>query len=303
MTDVLIIGGGPAGVTAALYTARAGLKTTIIYKDHGALGKAERIENYYGHTEISGNALAETGLEHAQKVGTEIITGEVVGLSINDQCINVKTATVEYQAKTVVLATGANRVTPQIPGLSEHEGCGVSYCAICDGFFYKGKDVAVLGSGEYALHEAKDLLPLAATVTLLTNGKEPEVPFPTPVAIRKEKIKEVYGGAATSGIPGIKGLSSLPTRNALKGVMFENDSELHLSGLFIAVGIAGGTDLARKIGAVIDSQGSVKVDNKMQTSVPGLWAAGDCTGGLKQIAKAVYEGAEAGMDIIKHLRD
>ncbi|MCL2216266.1 MAG: NAD(P)/FAD-dependent oxidoreductase [Defluviitaleaceae bacterium] len=317
-TDVLIIGGGPAGVTAAMYTARAGFKTIIICKDAGALGKAERVDNFYGHLEIGGAALVATGLEQARKAGAEVINEEVVGLmtfecedgDLTENGFNVKTTSAEYRAKAVVLATGANRVTPKIPGLSEYEGRGVSYCAICDGFFYRGKNVAVLGNGQYALHEAEDLLSLAASVTLLTDEEEPEADFPEAVIVRKEKIVKIFGGPARVGTaPGAAGSSGLKTfvqKIALQGVTLEtgknSEEELSISGLFVAVGIAGGTDLARKIGAALDSQGSVLVDKSMRTTVPGLWAAGDCVAGLKQIAKAVYEGAEAGTDIVKFLR-
>ena len=246
-SDVLIIGGGPAGVTAALYTARAGFKTAIICKDHGALGKAERVDNFYGHLEIGGDALVEIGLEQARNVGAEIITGEVVGLLAGEN-ITVQTTDAEYHAKAVLLATGANRVTPKIPGIAEYEGCGVSYCAICDGFFYKGKDVAVLGNGSYALHEVEDLLPLAASVTLLTDGREPEVAFPDSVTIRNEKVLEAFGGAVSTAF--IK-------KNIFQGIRLEtgesSSEELPFSGLFIAIGIAGGTDLARKMGAALDA--------------------------------------------------
>ena len=294
MADVIIIGGGPAGVTAALYTARAGFETIVICKDSGALGKAERVDNFYGHLEIGGGALFDTGLEQARNVNAEIVFGEVVKLVGGENGeISVVTSDAEYRAKAVMLATGANRVTPNITGLSAYEGCGVSYCAVCDGFFYRGKDVGVLGSGLYALHEAEDLLPLAASVTLLTDGQEPEADFPESVIIRKEKITEIFGGLVSGGI--IK-------RNTLKGATFETGEVINLSGLFVAVGIAGGTDLARKIGAALDPQGSVMVDGQMRTTVPGLWAAGDCVSGMKQIAKAVYEGAEAGTDIVKFLR-
>ena len=292
MTDVLIIGGGPAGVTAALYTARAGLKTLIICKDHGALGNAERVDNFYGHVEIGGQALVEIGLEQARLVGADVVFDEAVGISsVEEGHVVVETTTKTYEARTVVLATGANRTTPNIKGLAALEGRGVSYCAVCDGFFYRGKDVAVLGSSAYALHEAQDLLPIAKSVTVLTNGDDVLADFPETMSVRREKIREVMAGKAMMG-------------NIFKGVVLESGEELFFSGLFVAVGIAGGTELARKIGAVIDPlKGSIMTDGTFRTTVPGLWAAGDCTGGLKQIAKAVYEGAEAGTDIVRHLRD
>ena len=278
MRDVIIIGGGPAGVTASLYTARAGFKTVIICNGLGALQKAETVANFYGHMEISGTLLAETGLNQAEAVGVEIIPGEVVNIAAKD-FIEVETTENSYQSRTALLATGATRATPKINGLPQLIGKGVSYCAVCDGFFFKGKDVAVLGSKAYALHEAEELLPLANSVTILTNGEEAS--FPANFKVNTKKIKEF---TAKEGLMGL----------SLKGVIFEDGGELELAGLFIAVGVAGGTELAKKIGA--DIEGNIK------TNIPNFWAAGDCTGGLKQIAKAVYEGAEAGTDIVKYLR-
>jgi len=290
MIDVIIIGGGPAGVTAALYTARAALKTMILYKDQGALSKAAKVDNFYGHLEISGKELVETGLAQAKRVGVTIVNEEAVGIRTNeDETITIETATAAYTARTAIIATGASRTTPKIKGLAELEGRGVSYCAICDGFFHRGKDVAVIGNSAYALHEVEDLLPIAKSVTVLTNGTEPQVEFPENVIVKIEKIQEVAGQAGIMG-------------EVLSGVTLDSGEEIPLSGLFVAVGVAGGTELARKIGAVVQNN-AVSVDEQLRTTVANIWAAGDCTGGLKQIAKAVYQGAEAGTDIVKYLKE
>jgi len=301
MWDVCIIGGGPAGVTSALYAARADLATGLIYMGGGALKKA-LVENYYGHLSVTGNDLFNIGIAQAEKVGVEIIRGEAVGAISEAGLFKVETASMAYECKALVIATGASRTTPKIKDLPAYEGQGVSYCAVCDGSFYRGKNVAVLGAGPYALHEVRNLLPLASGVTLLTNGEETSVDFPKSVHIRNEKISEVIGAIVEP--PATKfGLKKLmPTRPRLTGVVFEDGSELPIEGLFIAVGIAGGTELARKIGATINSQGMVAVDENMKTSVPGLWAAGDCTGGQKQIVKAAYDGMLAGMDVVNYIR-
>lgn len=286
MKDIIIIGGGPAGVSAALYTARAGMNTLIIHKGGGALGKAERVDNFYGNPGITGPALIQTGLAHAIDMGAGIIHGEVVKIVQNYQegYFTIETTSGTYTARALLLATGASRSTPAIQGLANYEGKGVSHCAICDAFFYKGKDVAVLGSGPYAVSEATELLPLVNSLTFLTNGDEPSVQLPPGANICKEKIREVTGD------------------KRLTSVTLEPDGEsLPINGIFIAIGVAGATELARKAGALIENN-SVIVDKNMQTGVPGLWAAGDCTGGMKQIAKAVYEGAVAGTDIIRFLR-
>ena len=284
MSNVIIIGNGPAGISTALYTTRAGIDTTIIGKDYGALGKASEIENYYGFKQpISGKDLIKDGIAQAKRLGVKIISDEVLGISYTDKLV-VLTKEKEYSADSVVIATGSARSTPPIKGLKEFEGHGVSYCAICDAFFYKGKDVAVLGNGEYALHEALELLPTSNSVTLLTNGKQPSTMIP-------DKIKV-----------NIKSIEAFEGSDILKTILFKDGSSLRISGVFVAVGVAGSTDLAKKLGAGTEKN-KIIIDENMATNIPGLFAAGDCTGGLLQISKAVYEGAKAGTEVIKYLRN
>lgn len=284
MSNVIIIGKGPAGVSAALYATRAGIDTTIIGKDYGALGKASEIENYYGFSHpISGKDLVNEGIAGAKRLGAKIIDGEVLGISYTDK-LEVITKEQEYSADSIILATGSSRPAPQVAGLKEFEGRGVSYCAVCDAFFYRGKDVAVLGEGEYALHEALELLPTSNSVTILTNGKLPSVYLPEEVKVNTNPIHALYGN------------------DSLESVSFKNESNLSISGLFVAIGVAGSTALAKKIGAATENN-KIVINENMATNIPGLFAAGDCTGGLLQIAKAVYEGSKAGMEVIKYLRN
>lgn len=283
MSDVLILGSGPAGISAALYTVRAGLATTVIGRDGGALQKAHKIENYYGFPEpVQGSQLLVSGVAQAARLGAKIVTDEIVGLSY-DGGFTLQGKAETYRAPALILATGSSRATPRIEGLKRLEGHGVSYCAVCDAFFYRGKDVAVLGSGDYALHEAMELLPVVGSVTLLTNGAEPEVPIPREIPVVQKKISALEGDSV------------------LSSVLFEDGGRLALSGLFVALGVAGSTDLARKLGAQVDGT-AIAVDRTMQTTIPGLYAAGDCTGGLLQISKAVYEGAQAASGVIRMLR-
>ncbi len=283
MANVVIVGSGPAGVSAALYTARAGLDTTVLTKGPGALARAEAIENYYGfEAPVPGAELERRGIAGAKAVGVKFVEAEAVGLTFTDR-LTVETLSGDYPADAVVLATGASRAAPPLPGLAALEGRGVSYCATCDAFFYKGKDVAVLGSGEYALHEASALLPLAKSVTLLTGGAELTAQFPPEVAVRTEKVEAVLG------------------EQRVTGVRLAGGGELALDGVFVALGVAGSTALARKMGAEV-SGNRIVVDEVMMTSIPGLFAAGDCTGGLLQVAKAVYEGAVAGNEVARGLR-
>lgn len=283
MPNIVIIGSGPAGVSAALYAARAGVETTVLTKGPGALDRAELIQNYYGFAEpISGAELERRGIEGAKALGVQFVTTEAVGLTYMDK-LTVETLAGDFPADAVILATGASRAAPHIPGLAGLEGHGVSYCATCDAFFYRGRDVAVLGSGEYALHEVQALLPVVKSVTLLTNGFPLTASFPPEVTVCPEKVNAILGEERVSGVE------------------LSGGKTVALSGVFVALGVAGSTALARKLGAEVDGN-RILVDEHMQTTLPGLYAAGDCTGGLLQVAKAVYEGALAGTEAAKALR-
>lgn len=281
--DVIIVGNGPAGLSAALYTSRANLRTLVIGKDQGALAKADRIENYFGLAEpISGCELVENTKIQAKNLGADLVTDEIFHISWN-QDFTLEGREGSYRAKAVLLATGTSRKKADIEGLSRLEGHGVSYCAICDAFFYRGRKVAVLGNEEYAVHELAQLLPVACSAALLTDGKELKAEVPEGVQVITKKIRSVDG------------------EEAVTGVTFADGERLPADGLFVALGSAGAVDLARKVGALTDGR-SIQVDETMATNVPGLFAAGDCTGGLLQISTAVGEGAKAAMSMIKYVR-
>ena len=285
MYDVIIIGKGPAGISASLYAKRAGLSVLIIGKGLGTLEKAKEVENYYGIT-ASGKEIAESGIKQAEKLQIPIKTEEVVSISHNEIFI-IETNQEKYESKAVLLATGANRITPKIKGLKEFEGKGISYCAVCDGFLYRGQDVAVLGNGEYALHEAQELANIAKSVTILTNGLsniQLGENLKDKITINEKQIKEFCGD------------------KIIRKVEFADNTELQIRGVFVAEGVATSIDFARKLGARI-AQNRIVVDSKMETNIPGLYAAGDCTGGLLQISTAVSEGAIAGTEIIKYIRE
>ena len=281
MYDVIIIGSGPAGISAGIYLKRAKKNILIISNGKSALEKAEKIENYYGIESISGKDLYEIGIKQAKNLKIPIENDEVINISYNNEKFIVTTVNRSYESKFVILATGTNRQIPHIRGVKEFEGKGVSYCAICDAFFYKNKDVVVIGNGNYAIHEASNLKPVVNSVTILTNGKKMvENRSVNEFEIEETPIREFRGN------------------NVIEEVEFDNNNIKKIDGVFVAIGTASSTDLARKIGAVIKNN-NIFVDEDMQTSVKGLYACGDCTGGLLQINKSVYEGAKAAMNIIK----
>ena len=223
--------------------------------------------------------LYKIGIEQAKRIGVEIIEDEVVQIS-NEKNFKVTTINAEYDATNVILATGINRKESTIKGIKEYEGKGISYCAVCDAFFFRGKDVAVIGDGNYAVHEAEILKPIAKSVRIITNGKRMVQNRNIDVETIKDSVKEVKG------------------KDILEEIEFANGKTIKIDGVFVAEGIATSTDLAKRIGALVEGN-NIKINENMETSVKGLYACGDCTGGILQISKAVYEGAKAGLEIIK----
>ena len=197
MYDVIIVGAGPAGISASLYTVRRNLKTLIIYKEESALEKTKKIENYYGFENgINGEYLYKIGIKQAQNIGVEVIKDEVTNIQadyLNEKghIFKVGTLNNEFEAKSVILATGNKKNKPNIKNMDKYEGKGISYCAICDGFFYKNKDVAVIGNGDYAIAEAMDLQNIARSITILTNGRQvPEYRVEN-IDINTKEIREI----------------------------------------------------------------------------------------------------------------
>ena len=283
--DVIIIGSGPAGISAGLYAKRANLNVLIISKGIGTLRKVEKIENYYGLEKvISGDELEQRGIEQAKNLGIEIVNDEVVKIDYTSN-FEVETINSKYAAKKLIIATGSSRKRPNIKGIKEFEGKGISYCAICDGFFFRNKKVAVLGSKEYAIHEAEELKNVTENVKILTNGEQLVENRSGDFEVKEKEIRELRG------------------TDKLEEVEFTDNTIEKIDGLFIAIGTASSSDLAKKIGVLLDDNNNIKVDKDMQTNIHGLFACGDCTGGTLQIAKGVYEGMQAALCVIKQIKE
>ena len=284
MYDVIILGAGPAGISASLYTGRANLKTLILYNDKSGLEKASLIENYYGFKNgITGEGLYNTGIEQAKNIGVEVLKEEVVKIENNIEHFNVVTTKNEYQAKNLILATGNKKNRPKIKGIEKFEGKGVSYCAICDGFFYRNRSVAVLGSGNYAVAETNELINIADNITILTNGKEEPDFRADNVKVDTKEIEEIEG------------------TDKVEEIKFKDGTTIKTDGIFVAEGMAGSSEFAKKLGIIMQKD-KIVVNENMETNVKGIYACGDCTGGLLQVSKAVYEGAKAGLEVIKRQR-
>ena len=283
MRDTIIIGAGPAGISASLYAKRAGLDVLVLYKDDGTLEKVHKIDNYYAVPGVSGDELAKIGRKQAEDLGINIKKEEVVEIEYDyeNNFFTVK-ADKRYQAKSIILATGTSRNTLRIQGLKELEGKGISYWAVCDAFFYRNKDVAIIGNGKYAINEINHLKNLVNSVVLLTEGNQPPETRGDIEVIEKRVAK-------------------LEGEEKLESIVFEDNTKRKVDGVFIALGIAGANDFGKKLGLNIKNN-NIIIDENMQTSMKGIFACGDCTGGLLQISKAVYEGAKAGLSVINYIK-
>lgn len=288
MYDVIIIGKGPAGISAALYTVRANLTTLIIAKDYGVLKRATKIENYYGFSEpVSGEQLLSEGEKQALRLGTEIIEDEVIAVEKND-FFEVTTGSQKYMSKSILLATGQPQKKKKLESLADFEGRGVSYCSTCDGFFYNNLKVGVLGFRDFAVHEAIELEAFTKDITIFTDGVELELTEKFRDAAQRFKVNK-------------KPVTRLDGSEFLQRIFFEDGTSEEIEGLFVAYESASSVDFARKLGILVDGN-SVIVDRNQQTNLDGLYAAGDCTGGFKQISTAVGQGALAGKNIIEYVR-
>jgi len=289
MYDVIIIGKGPAGISAALYTVRANLKTLVIGLNDSALHKAGEIENYYGFPHpIPGKQLLENGEKQALRLGAEILVEEVIGIEKEDVFI-VKTVKGNYRALSVLIAAGQKTADVKIKNISKFEGRGISYCTTCDGFFFRGKKVGVLGYKDFALLEANELIPLTNDITIFTNGQTPEF---------SSDLSELAGRFEIN----VKPISAFEGGDFLEKIVFEDGSEYPLDGIFIAYGSASTVNFALKMG-ILTKDRAIVVNENQETNIEGLFAAGDCTGVFKQISVAVGQGAVAGRRMIEYVRD
>ncbi|QWC00352.1 NAD(P)/FAD-dependent oxidoreductase [Mycoplasmatota bacterium] len=284
MRDVIVIGGGPAGASAAIYLQRSKLDVLLIMKDHGTLEKTGHIDNYWGfESTMDGKELVEKGLLQAKRLGVTIVEEEVLDIE-NDMFgghkFTVKTDKESYEGKTVLLATGQSKPNLRVKGFKEFTGKGISFCAICDGFIYRNKKIGVVGNKKFMSEELDTLSNFTDDIKVFTNANELTVDVDKEVVT--DKITEIQGD------------------EVVKKVITEN-GEHEVDALFIAMGTPSANDFALRMGAMIDKN-NIVVDDKFMTNIPGLFAAGDCVGGLLQIAKAVSDGAHAALSLNKYVR-
>lgn len=275
--DTIIIGKGPCGISCAVYLKRFNLNPLIIAKDGGALEKASTIDNYYGFSSIKGTDLIELGITQAKNLDIPIIDDEVISVEVLDH-IYIKTKTKTYEAYTLFLAMGKSRNTLKVKNVSLYEGKGISYCAICDGFFFKNKNIGIVGAGPFMENEYEVLKNFSKNITIFTNEEETKVEG----KIVKDKIISVSGSER---------LETVTTQN----------KTYQIDGLFVAIGHQSGMSLALHLGIEL-KDGNIVVDSKMKTNIPHIYAGGDVIGGILQISKAVSDGALASLSIKEDLK-
>ena len=290
--DIIIIGAGPGGLTAGIYAGRQGTRNLIIDRDlAGGIGReVPEMENYPGFDSISGLELIEKMKAQATK-NTELHEmEEVVEITKSDEeyRFTVKTTKDEYQTKTVILATGSSHRHLDAKGEDEFLGKGVSYCATCDGFFFQGRDIIMVGGGNSALQEALYLNNLGANVTLIHRRDEFRAQKHLQNQIKEAGINTIMN-ATVEEIKGEMLVESVTLKDTVTGEV----SELPVNGVFISVGYVPHTELAQQLGVELDESGHIIIDNDQKTNVDYVYAIGDVCIGLKQWIVACGEGAVA----------
>lgn len=302
--DVIIIGAGPGGMTAALYASRANLSTVMIEQGvpGGELMNTAEVENYPGFERIAGPELAMKFYESATAFQAETVYGTVKSIDVDDNTKRVTVADQTFEAPVVIVATGATHRKLNVPGESELTGKGVSYCAVCDGFFFKDKDIFVVGGGDSAVEEGTYLTQFANSVTLIHRREELRAqPILQKRAFDNEKMKFIWNHVIQS-VDGKDTVEGLTIVNTLTG----HESKMEGQGLFVYVGILPNSEVVKGLN-ITDDQGWILTDDHMQTQIPGLFAIGDVRAKhLRQVATAVGDGAIAGQaayDYIQSLQD
>jgi len=291
MYDVIIVGGGPAGFTAAIYTARAKLKTLIIERAYfgGQMAITDKMENYPGFDAVSGMELADKMYRQATKFGAEVEMTEAVELELDGDVKKVMTREKTFETKTVILAMGASPKKLGLPNEEKLTGAGISYCATCDGAFFRDKDVAVVGGGDTAAEDALYLSRFCRKVYLIHRRDELRATkILADLVVNTPKITPVWNSVVEE-IIGDSSLEAVKIRNNKT----DEVSRLDINGLFIAIGYIPNNELVK--GKIeLNEWGYIKTDDKMRTNIPGVFAAGDVREkNLRQVVTAASDGAAA----------
>ena len=295
--DLVVVGAGPAGLTAGIYGARNGLNTVIVEKGvlGGQMALTPVIENYPGLTQVGGKALVEVMVSHALEYAKVFPEEEVLEI-IPGQPLIIKTTRRVFKARAVLLATGAKPRHLDVPGEERLGGLGVSYCSTCDGPLFKGKKVIMAGGGDSAVTEALHLYNLGVRVTLVHRRETLRAQESLVKRLESTEIQVRFN----TQVQEIKG------RDRVREVVLldsrtQKATTLETDGVFIAVGYDPAVDLARKTGVALTPEGYLKADDRHRTKIPGIYCAGDVAGGFKQIVIAAGQGSSAALAIFEDL--
>lgn len=290
--DMIIVGIGPAGLTAGIYAARRNLKTLVIGESLGGqMSWAHVVENYPGVEPVSGLELAEKMKKQTERSGCEVKVDTVKGVDFKGEVKKIMTADAEYSSKCVIIATGSHHRKLNAEGEKEFIGKGVSYCATCDGPLFKGKKVAVIGGSDTAVKSAVYLSELASEIFLVHRRDALRAEEKNQENLKKTPVKIIWD----SVVERIEGDSNVK-KIILKNTKTEETSELEVDGVFIDVGEIPTTDLFKSAGIEVNESNFITVNDKQETNIPGVYAAGDVTGSLAQIVTAAAGGADAAMN-------
>ena len=302
MYDTIIIGAGPAGMTAALYAARSNLKVALLERGipGGQMNNTADIENYPGYANISGPELAEKMFEPLENLGVEHLFGLVEKIEDRGDFKEIITEDERFEAKTVIIASGANHRHLGVSGEEAYNSRGVSYCAVCDGAFFRDEDLLVVGGGDSAVEEAIFLTRFAKSVTIVHRRDELRAQkVLQDRAFANEKIRFVWDSVVES----IHGNERKVTGVTFKNVKTGETSQADFGGIFIYVGLDPVSEFAKDLG-ITDEAGWILTDHQMKTSVAGIYAVGDVRQkDLRQITTAVGDGAIASQEAYKYLTE
>ena len=300
--EVIIVGGGPAGLTAGLYSSRAGLTSILIEKGifGGQITYAEHVENFTGFPEgISGQELGEKMHEQARKHGLKILTAEVTGLEMQGAMKLVKTTEGDYTGRTVIMAGGAVRRKLGVEGETRLTGRGVSYCAVCDSAFFRDQRVAVVGGGDTAITEALHLAKFAANITIIHRRDQLRAGHVLKEKLRSEPKIDFLWDTTITAIEG----ADIVERIKLLNVKTGQGAEMEVRGVFVSVGTNPDTEYVKTI-LPLDESGYIITNEKMETPVPGIFAAGDIHhNSARQAITAAGDGATAAIYAQKYLTE
>ena len=295
--DLVIVGGGPAGLTAAIYAVRSGLNTAVVERDTlgGQVATTPLVENYPGFTQVGGKALVDLLVSHALEYVT-IFQGEEVMDIQPEEGLTLITSRRRFKTKAVLLATGATHKHLGVPGESRLSGRGVTYCSTCDGPLFKGKRVIMVGGGNSAVTEALYLHNIGAHVTVVHRRDT----FRAQEHLTKYLFSANIPVLWNTEVKEIKGEDKV-REVVLYNNVTEETKTMPMDGVFIAIGYLPAVELAKKLGVELTDDGFIKRDQHHRTNIPGVYSAGDVEGGYKQIVTAVGQGAEAAMSIYEDL--